>query len=139
MDSNQSGGAQPDEASLSDLNRRERNAAEREQRADERDTELDAREMAIAAREASQAGREQQAEQILAGAAGRDEDADTRDLLAADRDTVASRDAFVSERGDYGVALKARRSAALDRLDSKDDRTSSARDRAILTEADPPA
>ncbi len=70
---------------------------------------------------------------------GGDEEAASRDLIAAERDEVASRDAFVSGQGDYGVALKARRSAALDRLDSKDDRTSSAQDRATLAEAAPSA
>ncbi len=137
MDSDLGGRLPADEHSQEDPDQRERNAAARDRRADERDTELDAREVATAAREASQAEREQQARQILAGAAGRDQDADARDLIAADRDEVASREAFVSERGDYDVALKARRSAALDRLDSKDDRTSSAHDRARLTETDP--
>lgn len=139
MSSDLGGRAQADEPSRTDLDRREREATERDQRADERDSALDEREAITAAREAQETDRELQAQQILAGAAGRDEDADARDVIAADRDEVASRDAFVSERGDYGAALMARRSAALDRLDSKDDRTCSARDRANLTEVDPAA
>lgn len=134
-DSN-AGPLQSDGGGQEDLGGSELSAAGRDQRADERDAALDARDAAAATREATQTGREQQNRHLLADAEERDKEADSRDLVAAERDEAISRDAFVSERGDYDAALKARRSAALDRLNSKGDRTSSALDRATLTAAD---
>jgi hypothetical protein len=61
----------------------------------------------------------------------RDQLADVRDDLADARDTIASLDTFLhDENGNVGI--KARRFAALDRLDAKADRASAADDRAKL-------
>lgn len=120
-----------------DVERRERIADERERLADARDRALTRRERRAEARETAQADRSEHEQDILAGAADRDDDADARDSVADERDESVSRAAFVADR-DYGPALAARRSAAVDRLLSKTDRTSSAEDRANLT-GRPPA
>lgn len=116
-----------------DDDRRRRNADEREHLADVRDEALDAREALTAGREVAQADRRVQEQLILAGAAERDDDADARDVLADKRDEAVSLHAFLADEEDFGPALEARRSAAVDRLLSKTDRTSSAQDRADLT------
>ncbi|MGX6608468.1 hypothetical protein ACWKSP_41070, partial [Micromonosporaceae bacterium Da 78-11] len=70
---------------------------------------------------------------ILADADERDHHAEARDAAATTRDTEASLRSFLRDSADeYGPALKARRSAAIDRTDSKTDRTSAAADRSEL-------
>jgi hypothetical protein len=62
---------------------------------------------------------------ILADADKRDHQAEARDAAAKARDTEASLRSFLHDSPDeYGPALKARRSAAIDRTDAKTDRTS---------------
>jgi hypothetical protein len=106
--------------------------------ADQREAALDAREVRADAREAVQADRRVRALRILAAADERDEQADERDVAATTRDTAAGLHSFLHDgEHDYGPALKARRSAAIDRTESKTDRTSAAADRSELTEDDP--
>jgi hypothetical protein len=88
----------------------------------------------LIARESLQDDREEKVQQIIAAAEERDDEADVRDNLADKRDQAASLAAFLSTGHTYDETLKARRSAAADRLDSKNDRTSSARDRSELTD-----
>ena len=97
---------------------------------------LENREAVVAARETLQDDREDRVQKIISAADERDEEADARDALADKRDQAASLAAFLSIGHGYDVTLKARRSAAADRLDSKIDRTSSAHDRSELTDAD---
>ena len=67
----------------------------------------------------------------------RDDQAEERDTAATTRDTAAGLRSFLHDGElEYGPALKARRSAALDRTDSKADRTSAAADRNKLTQDD---
>jgi hypothetical protein len=107
----------------------------RETRADHRDAELDAREVRADLRDAEQADRMERAIRILAEADKRDDQADARDAAATTRDTAASLRSFLRDgEHEYGPALKARRSAAIDRTDSKTDRHSAATDRSELTE-----
>jgi hypothetical protein len=81
---------------------------------------------------------EKRALHILTDADERDDQADARDSAATTRDTAAGLRSFLHDgEQEYGPALKARRSAALDRTDSKADRTSAAADRTKLTEDDP--
>ena len=120
-----------------DDDRHSRDADEREHLADERDMALDAREALTAGREVAQADRRVHEQQILAGAAERDDEADAPDVVADKRDQAVSLNAFLAGRDDFGPALEARRSAAVDRLSSKTDRTSSAQDLADLTEGEP--
>jgi len=112
------------------------NGEEREALADEREAALDAREVRADAREAVQVDRREAMQRILADADQRDDQADARDSVAETRDTAASLHSFLHD-GEYGPALQARRSAALDRSDSKTDRTSAAADRSELAEDDP--
>lgn len=107
-------------------------ADQRESDADERETALDVREERIRAREATSAERLKEAQGILADADERDGDADARDSRANDRDRAASLQSFLRDE-DFTTGVKARRSAGLDRSDSKDDRTSAADDRSRLT------
>jgi hypothetical protein len=88
----------------------------------------------LIARESLQDGREEKVQQIIAAADERDDEADVRDAVADKRDQAASLAAFLSSGHTYDETLKARRSAAADRLDSKSDRASSARDRSELTD-----
>lgn len=68
-------------------------------------------------------------------AAERDVEVDARDRIAAEHDHDADLEAFTSPGGSgYGADLPARRHAAPDRRGAKGDRTSSADDRAVLTE-----
>ncbi len=71
--------------------------------------------------------------EILAAAEARDEQADARDTAARKRDSAASLHSFLND-DEYDATLKARRSAAMDRSDSRTDRDSSAEDRSRLTE-----
>lgn len=99
---------------------------------------LDAREVRADAREAAEADRRERVLHILADAEERDDQADARDTAATTRDTAAGLHSFLHDvEHDYGPALKARRSAAMDRTESKADRTSAATDRSKLTEDDP--
>jgi hypothetical protein len=110
----------------------------REDSADQREAELHAREVRADARDVAQAARRERALHILNDADERDNQADARDSAATTRDDAAGLDSFLHDvEHDYGPALKARRSAALDRTDSKADRTSAAADRTRLTEDDP--
>ncbi|MEV5967171.1 hypothetical protein AB0L70_35705 [Kribbella sp. NPDC051952] len=107
-------------------------ADKREHDADSRDAALDTRERAADARESAQAGSDQANQAILAAADERDKAADVRDALADERDRAASLDSFLRD-ADYGPGHKARMSAGMDRVDSKDDRISAADDRSNLT------
>lgn len=129
------GGVQPpfDSDQSNDASRR-RAADEREHLADVRDEALNAREAFAAMRDRVQAGRQLHEDNILAGAAERDGEADARDIIAEKRDEAVSREAFLADRADFGPALRARQSAAVDRSLSKSDRASSAQDRADLTD-----
>ena len=109
---------------------------ERGMLADEREAALDAREVRADARETAHADRTEEVQRILADADERDDQADARDAVATTRDTAASLHSFLHDN-EYGPALKARRSAAMDRAESKTDRTSAAADRSRLTEVDP--
>ena len=107
-------------------------------RSDLRKAELDAREARADARDAAHAARRQRALHVLSDADERDGQAEARDSAATTRDTAAGLDSFLHDgEQEYGPALKARRSAALDRTDSKADRASAAADRISLTEDDP--
>ena len=95
---------------------------------------VDMRDAGLTARATVHDDREEMVQQIIAAADERDEETDARDAVADERDQAASLAAFLSTGNTYDVTLKARRSAAADRLDSKIDRTSSARDRSTLTD-----
>ncbi|MEO6413295.1 MAG: hypothetical protein ABIO48_11990 [Pedococcus sp.] len=83
--------------------------------------------------------RRAQVQRVLDDADARDEQADVRDSVAADRDGAADRESFLDPDSDYNASLRARRSAAMDRSDSQDDRASAADDRTELTpDHDPP-
>ncbi len=71
--------------------------------------------------------------EILDAAEARDEQADARDTAARKRDSAASLHSFLND-DEYDATLKARRSEAMDRSDSRTDRDSSAEDRSRLTE-----
>jgi hypothetical protein len=77
--------------------------------------------------------RRAQVQRVLDDADARDEQADVRDSVAADRDGAADRESFLDPDSDHNASLRARRSAAMDRSDSKDDRVSAADDRTELT------
>ena len=119
-----------DETEASGSKRRERASTDRE-------ADLDAREESLRVREALGAERDDETDAILHDADARDIHADARDTLAEERDRAASLHSFLNDE-DGSVGLRARRSAGLDRADSKDDRTSAADDRAKLSRAAPP-
>jgi len=98
----------------------------------QREADLDAREDSIQARESADAERMQGVQGILDDATERDSRADARDSSANERDSAAGLQSFLHD-DDLGPGLKARRSAELDRSDSKADRTSAAQDRIRLT------
>ena len=106
--------------------------AQREIDADQREAALDAREDSIRSRETASADLKQETQDTLDEAAERDQDAQARDSVADDRDRAASLDAFLHGE-DLRPGLQARRSAGMDRSDSKADRASAADDRAKLT------
>ncbi|TCC08506.1 hypothetical protein [Kribbella soli] len=110
-------------------------ADEREHDADLREAALDTRERAVEAGESAQAGRDQENQAILAAADERDRAADGRDAVADERDKAASLESFLRD-ADYSPGHKARMSAGMDRVDSKDDRLSAADDRSNLTRDD---
>jgi hypothetical protein len=68
---------------------------------------------------------------ILSDASERDAKADSRDEIADDRDRAASLQSFLHHE-EYDAGNKARRAAAMDRSDSKDDRAAAADDRSEL-------
>jgi hypothetical protein len=109
---------------------------ERETYADQREPAVDARDVTATAQESVQASRKEAIRRILADADERDDQADARDSVATTRDAAASLHAFLND-GDYGPALNARRSAAVDRANSKTDRTSAAADRSELAQDNP--
>jgi len=80
--------------------------------------------------------REQRIQKLIAAANERDDQADVRDANADKRDQAASLTAFLAADTAFDVTLNARRSAAVDRLDAKLDRTASAQDRSELTDGD---
>lgn len=103
----------------------------------DREAVLDVREARVDAWEAARAARKERARHILADAQERDDQAEARDDVAMTRDTAAGLDSFLHDgEQEYGPALKARRSAALDRTDSRADRSSAAADRSKLTQED---
>ena len=111
---------------------------ERETQADQREARLASREDRVDAQEAAQADRRHHEERILADAAERDDQADARDSVATKRDTAAGLRSFLNDSPeDFDPALKARRSAAMDRSESKTDRAAAASDRSELTDGDP--
>jgi hypothetical protein len=106
----------------------------RDHDADQRESALDEREVRTAAVEAGIDARVDQACLVLADAARRDDSADARDTVADERERAASLDAFVHPNDQHDAAIKARRSSANDRLDSRSDRSSSAEDRSKLSD-----
>jgi hypothetical protein len=111
----------------------------RETQADEREARLAEREVRVDAWEVGQADRRHQAQRIMADAAERDDQADARDSVATTRDTAAGLLSFMNDSPEeFDPALKARRSAAMDRSESKTDRAAAAADRSELTDRDPP-
>jgi hypothetical protein len=110
---------------------------ERETQADEREARLAAREVRVDAWEVAQTDRRHQAQRILADAAERDDQADARDSVATTRDTAAGLHSFINDSPEeFDPAFKARRSAAMDRSESKTDRAAAAADRSELTDGD---
>jgi hypothetical protein len=114
---------------------RERLLDDREKLLDERERLLDAHKVRADARDAYRADRQERDQGILADARQRDDQAEARDDVANERDRSTSKHSFLHDDG-YDAALKARRSSALDRMDSQTDRTSAATDRSRLTEDD---
>jgi hypothetical protein len=108
-------------------------ADERDARADDRETDLSAREVLAEEHEARATDRERETDEILAAADERDAKAEMRDQVADEREKVAGLQSFLHDK-EYIAALRARRASALDRSDSKNDRTSGASDRAKLSE-----
>jgi hypothetical protein len=114
--------------------------AGRESLADKREAALNAREVRADARDEVRADRRARAKHILADADRRDHRAEARDAAATTRDTEASLRSFLNDSADeYDPALKARRSAAIDRTDAKTDRASAAADRSELSDDEPPS
>ena len=66
--------------------------------------------------------RRNETQQVLDDADLRDTHADARDSVAMERDRAAGLHSFLNDE-DLGPGLKARRSAEMDRSDSKDDRS----------------
>jgi uncharacterized protein (DUF3084 family) len=106
--------------------------------AEEREADLERREAEVVAREAALAERGEAAEAVLDAADERDATADARDTIADKRENdhdLAELLAPDDEHG-YGGDWPERRNAALNRAESKEDRTSSHIDRVALTEGD---
>jgi hypothetical protein len=104
----------------------------------DRERVLNAHEVRADVRDAQRADRQQRDQGILADASQRDDQAEARDDVANERDRATSQHSFLHD-DEYDAALQARRSSALDRMDSRTDRTSAATDRSRLTEDDSPA
>lgn len=120
-----------DDSGIDDTPRR---SQERDSLADEREASLDARQRDADARDAVKTGRDEEVRGILANADERDIQADARDSLADSRDATASLNSFIHDE-EFLAGLQARRSAALDRSDSKSDRVQGAADRTRLAES----
>ena len=106
--------------------------------AEEREADLERREAEVAAREDALAERGEATEAIPDAADKRDATADARDVAADKREDDHDLAQLLSpdnEHG-YGGDWPERRNAALDRGQSKGDRTSSHDDRMALTEDD---
>ncbi|WP_026553087.1 hypothetical protein [Arthrobacter sp. H20] len=86
-------------------------------------------------REHDRSRRSDKTKKILVDAERRDEEATARDAVSDERERAADRRAFTNPDGVY-TGHGARRAAAFDRANSKDDRESSADDRVKLTEGD---
>jgi hypothetical protein len=117
---------------------REKVLDDREESIAERERVLNAHEIRADARDAYRADRQQRDQGILDDASQRDDQAEARDDVADERDRATSQHSFLHD-DEYDAALQARRSSALDRMDSRTDRTSAATDRSRLTEDDTPA
>lgn len=83
---------------------------------------------------ARRARRRDAADEILAAADARDDDADARDAAAVERENAFDKEDFMRPEGTYSDHWPERRAAGLDREHSKDDRTASHDDRVALTE-----
>jgi hypothetical protein len=101
---------------------------------DQRESALRAREVRADARDAHDADLRDEVEGILDRADERDERADARDEAATARDSAASLHSFLHD-AEYDAALKARRSAAMDRRDSHTDRGAAGDDRSKLSKS----
>ena len=138
--SEQSGDGAADSRRKRQVYARDAAADERDAAADERDAAADERESQLRVREVrQQEGEPVEAElrgevrEILDAAEVRDEEADQRDAAAGERDSAASLHSFLrDDENSHDAALKARRSAARDRVDAHIDRGSSAVDRSKL-------
>jgi hypothetical protein len=111
-------------------------AEEREAVADDREADLDAREALTVADESARDSRQERNKNIVSKAEKRDLQADARDSSAERRDQDASLAEFLND-DNYGDNLQLRRSAASDRLQSKEDRSLAASDRSALADLDP--
>jgi hypothetical protein len=122
------------------LGAREAQVGAREAQVGAREAQVAAREAQVGAREASRAERLDDARGIRVGADERDEQADGRDRKARKRDMAAHAEASWHQDEDEqnGRARTDRDAARWDRRYAKDDRISSAVDRALLTEDDDP-
>jgi hypothetical protein len=101
---------------------------------DEREAAFVAREQRVAAMEEAVQARADMVKSVLSAAAERDARADARDAVADDREHAASLTSFVELGDEYIAGLKARRASAMNRVESKNDRASSASDRSKLSE-----
>ena len=96
------------------------------------DDMLARREERVEAREAALAARAMEVQRILAAADERDAISDARDASADERDRELDLAEMLDVKGGYGTHWSQRRAAALDRLQSKDDRAASREDRMAL-------
>jgi hypothetical protein len=111
---------------------------EREALADDREAELDARQNLIVADESARDARKQRHRDIVGKAEERDVQADARDSVAERRDRDASLAGFLNVNdNNFENDLRERRSAALDRSQSKGDRSLAASDRSEMADLDP--
>ena len=102
---------------------------------DDREAELDAREALAVADEFARHARKQRNKDIVSEAEERDVRADARDSTAERRDRDASLAGFLNDDS-YGDNLQLRRSAASDRLRSKEDRSLAASDRSAMADVE---
>jgi hypothetical protein len=101
----------------------------------DREAAVAIREADVARREADLSLRRASADAILAAAVLRDLDADERDRASVLRDQLAYGAEFLAQSARHHAGdAWARRSAALDRDESRDDRSWAAADRLALTE-----
>ena len=114
-----------------------RDAPEREPDADEREADRGSHRVPDVADESARDARRRQQRDIVENAEARDEQAGARDSSAERRDRDASLSGFLGHDS-FGDSLRSRRWAALDRLQSKDDRMSAAFDRSEMADLEPP-